>query len=102
MGKQRWSSRIFGKVWSPNFHANQGPGDDRRHDEPTDAFGAELRRRTDVIGVFPNDEAVIRLVGAILLERNDEGAVQRGRYMTLEPVATASDNSVVLLSAVPA
>jgi Transposase DDE domain len=46
-----------------------------------------------------NDEAIIRLVGAILLEQNDEWAVQRARYMTLETKATLSDDPVVGLPA---
>jgi transposase-like protein len=38
-------------------------------------------------GSFPNEEAIVRLVGAILLEQSDEWAVQRARYMTLETIA---------------
>jgi len=38
-------------------------------------------------GIFPNEAAIFRLVGASLLEQNDEWAVQRGRYMTLETIA---------------
>jgi hypothetical protein len=49
--------------------------------------------------IFPNDEAIVRLVGTILLEQNDEWAVQRARYMTLETMAALSDDPVVGLPA---
>ena len=62
-------------------------------------LNGEIKRRTEVVGIFPNDEAIVRLVGAILLEQNDEWAVQRARYMTLETMATLSDDPVVGLPA---
>src|SRR5579863_1859515 len=62
-------------------------------------LNGEIKRRTEVVGIFPNDEAIVRLVGAILLEQNDEWAVQCARYMTLETMATLSDDPVVGLPA---
>jgi hypothetical protein len=50
----------------------------------------------------PNEAAIVRLVGAILLEHNDEWAVQRSRYITLESIASASHDPVVGLPAVAA
>jgi hypothetical protein len=52
-----------------------------------------------VVGIFPNDDAIVRLVGAILLEQNDECAVQRARYMPLETMATRTMIPVVGLPA---
>jgi transposase-like protein len=69
---------------------------------PLERLNGEIKRRTEVVGIFPNEQAITRLVGAILLEQNDEWAVQRARYMTLETIAPLSDDPFVKLPTVAA
>lgn len=52
-----------------------------------------------MVGIFPNDGAIVRLVGAMLLEQNDEWSLQR-RYMPLEGLQSLNDNQTARLSAV--
>ncbi len=58
---------------------------------PIERLNREVKRRTNVVAIFPNEDAIERLVGALLLEQNDEWAVCR-RYMTLETLAGLSDD----------
>lgn len=58
---------------------------------PLERVNGEIKRRTNVVAIFPNEAAIVRLVGALLLEQNDEWAVQR-RYMTLETLEPLSDD----------
>ncbi len=76
---------------------------------PIERLNGEIKRRTNVVGVrplprtsggrasLPNEAAITRLIGAILLEQNDEWAVQRARYMTLETIAPIGHDDLVKL-----
>ncbi len=66
---------------------------------PLERLNAEIKRRTDVVGIFPNEPAITRLVGALLLEQNDEWQLQR-RYLQLEGLQSLADNQPARLSAV--
>jgi putative transposase len=66
---------------------------------PLERLNGEIKRRSEVVGIFPNEAAVTRLIGALLLEQNDEWSVQRARYMTLETIAPLSDDTIVSMPA---
>ena len=66
---------------------------------PLERLNAEIKRRTNVVGIFPNDASITRLVGAMMLEQNDEWSLNR-RYMQLEGLQTLCDTVPTRLSAV--
>ena len=56
---------------------------------PIERLNKEVKRRADVVGIFPNEGAITRLIGAVLLEANDEWQLQH-RYMPTEAMAELS------------
>ena len=63
---------------------------------PIERLNKEVKRRADVVGIFPNEASIRRLVGAILLEQNDEWQLQH-RYMTLETMVGRGDEPTTAL-----
>ena len=61
---------------------------------PLERLNKEIKRRTRVVGIFPNDASIERLVGAMMMEQNDEWAIAR-RYMTLETMSGVCDDQAV-------
>jgi len=78
-----------------------GPGHLIPATNPLERVNREIKRRADVVGFFPNDDAIVRLVASLMLETNDEWAVAR-RYMSLETLSRVTDNPTVRLPAVAA
>jgi putative transposase len=74
--------------WTQNYSTN-----------PLERLNAEIKRRTRVVGTFPNDASITRLVGAMMLEQNDEWSLNR-RYMRLEGLQTLGDTVPTRLAAV--
>ncbi len=66
---------------------------------PLERLNVEIKRRTNVVGIFPNDASITRLVGAMMLEQNDEWSLNR-RYMQREGLQTLCDTVPTRLSAV--
>ncbi len=81
------------------------PGDRRlkiHSTNPLERLNGEIKRRTEVVGIFPTAAAIIQLAGAIRLEQNDQSAVRRARYMTLGNHCALNDDPLVELPAAAA
>ncbi|MCW6507791.1 IS256 family transposase [Lichenifustis flavocetrariae] len=81
----------FSKSHWPKLHSTN----------PIERLNKEVKRRADVVGIFPNEASIRRLVGAVLLEQNDEWQLQH-RYMTLETMTTRGDDHAAALPQIAA
>jgi putative transposase len=90
-----------GRTRHAGLHAFQVTHRTKLHStNPIERLNGEIKRRIEVVGIFPSEAPIRRLVGAILLEQNGEWAVLRARYITLGTIAPISDNPIVGLPAV--
>jgi len=64
---------------------------------PLERPNGEIKRRSEMVGIFPNEDAVVRLIGTLRLEQNDDWAVQHARHMSLKTIAQLSDDPMVSL-----
>ncbi len=82
---------------SPTWPSPRTTGPSSTSTNPLERLNGEIKRRTDVVGISPNEDTIIRVVGAILLEQDDKWAVQRARYVSLETIAPMSEDPLVKL-----
>lgn len=84
-----WAFMTFPKAHWPQIYSTN----------PLEWLNAEIKCRTKVVGIFPNDESITRLVGAMMLEQDDEWSLNR-RYMQLEGLQSLCDTVPARLSTV--